>query len=110
MTASAQEWARKLANTCEFEHRPHNQVFNWSSMYLHLYLSCYYYYCLNTDPITSGRAMLELRTSLEAVSGIHRYCYLEFGIWYLMIFVIGIHRYWYPQVFGIWYLVFVFGI
>ena len=26
LTASAQEWARKLANTCEFEHRPHNQV------------------------------------------------------------------------------------
>jgi len=25
LTASAQEWARKLANTCEFEHRPHNQ-------------------------------------------------------------------------------------
>jgi len=25
LTASAQDWARKLANTCEFEHRPKNQ-------------------------------------------------------------------------------------
>jgi len=82
LTASAQEWARKLANTCEFEHRPHNQ---WPSHAgaENLAGSCEWY----PQVLVFGIGIC--------------IWYLVFGIWKLVFDILYLEF-----VFGIWYLVF----